>query len=147
MDDMLFCRCLHLAALTNRDIAECKPCRKSYTIDTSKLNLMSCWKRVLIVFRLRLYKTTWYFNLWSNLFWVSCRKLVLYIFTLYIVNCFVQNVIRPELKEKMKWNVDRSSPSNKIHDFIHWSDILIRDFYFHQKMQANPLSRFVTSWG
>lgn len=55
-----------------------------------------------------------------------------------------QNVLREEVKEKMIWNVDRSSPSSKIRDLMHWAKDIIKDIYYQRKILNNPLSTFLT---
>ncbi len=54
-----------------------------------------------------------------------------------------KNVLRPEIQEKMVWSVDRSSPSSKIRDFMHWSHDIIRDIYYQRKVLANPFTKFL----
>lgn len=55
-----------------------------------------------------------------------------------------QNVLREEVKEKLIWNVDRSSPSNKIRDLMKWSKDILKDIYYQRKILSNPLSTFFT---
>ncbi|XP_067668084.1 inositol 1,4,5-trisphosphate-gated calcium channel ITPR2-like [Haliotis asinina] len=58
-----------------------------------------------------------------------------------------KNVLREEIKEKFKYDVDRSSPSNKLRDFMDWSQDIIADIKYQRKVHANPLARFfVQSW-
>nr|KAG5691423.1 hypothetical protein BaRGS_016339 [Batillaria attramentaria] len=38
-----------------------------------------------------------------------------------------KNVLREEIKEKFKYSVDRSSPSNKLREFMNWSRDIIKD--------------------
>lgn len=52
-------------------------------------------------------------------------------------------MLRPEIQEKMVWSVDRSSPSSKIRDFMHWSHDIIRDIYYQRKVLANPITKFL----
>ena len=55
-----------------------------------------------------------------------------------------QNVLRDEIKEKMIWNVDRSSPSSKIRDLMKWSKDILKDIYYQRKILNNPLLTFLT---
>ncbi len=57
---------------------------------------------------------------------------------------YVQNVLREEVKEKMIWNVDRSSPSNKIRDMMKWSKDILKDIYYQRKILSNPVATFFT---
>ena len=54
----------------------------------------------------------------------------------------LQNVLREEIKEKFKYSVDRSSPSNKLRDFMDWSIDIIEDIKYQRKIHANPIARF-----
>ncbi|GFR73259.1 inositol 1,4,5-trisphosphate receptor type 1 [Elysia marginata] len=59
----------------------------------------------------------------------------------------LQNVLREEIKEKFKYEVDRTSPSNKLRDFMDWSSCIIDDIKYQRKIHANPVARFfVQSW-
>jgi inositol 1,4,5-triphosphate receptor type 1 len=51
-------------------------------------------------------------------------------------------VLREEIKEKFKYSVDRSSPSNKLRDFMDWSVDIIKDIKYQRRIHANPLARF-----
>ncbi|ESN99323.1 hypothetical protein HELRODRAFT_162846 [Helobdella robusta] len=55
-----------------------------------------------------------------------------------------RNVLRNEIKEKLTWNVDRSSPSNKIRDLMKWSKDILIDIYYQRKILSNPLATFLT---
>ena len=55
-----------------------------------------------------------------------------------------QNVLREEVKEKLTWNVDRSSPSNKIRDLMKWSRDILNDIYYQRKILSNPIATFFT---
>ncbi|XP_064627454.1 inositol 1,4,5-trisphosphate receptor type 1-like isoform X9 [Lineus longissimus] len=57
-----------------------------------------------------------------------------------------KNVMREEVKERMKWSVDRSSPSNKIRDFMDWSKDILKDIYYQRKVLGNPLALFFTKF-
>ncbi len=43
---------------------------------------------------------------------------------------------RDELREYIKWNVDRSSASNKLRNFNEWLDEVACDLRFHSKMKT-----------
>ncbi|CAH1798712.1 unnamed protein product [Owenia fusiformis] len=55
-----------------------------------------------------------------------------------------KNVLREEVKEKLKWNVDRTSPSNKIRDMMRWSKDILKDIYYQRRIISNPLATFFT---
>ena len=48
------------------------------------------------------------------------------------------------MKEKLTWNVDRSSPSNKIRDLMKWSKDILNDIYYQRKILSNPIATFFT---
>ncbi|KAH3809582.1 hypothetical protein DPMN_137955 [Dreissena polymorpha] len=54
-----------------------------------------------------------------------------------------KNVLREEVKEKFKYEVDRSSPSNKIRGFIDWSSDIIKDIKYQRRVHANPIGRLL----
>jgi len=56
----------------------------------------------------------------------------------------VQNVLREEVKEKMIWSVDRSSPSNKIRDLMKWSKDILKDIFYQRKILSSPIATFFT---
>ncbi|CAG5132421.1 unnamed protein product, partial [Candidula unifasciata] len=62
------------------------------------------------------------------------------------VNFRVKNksVLRDEVKEKLKWNVDRTSPSNKIRDLMGWTRDVMRDISYQRKILDHPISKFFT---
>ncbi|XP_055890997.1 inositol 1,4,5-trisphosphate receptor-like isoform X3 [Biomphalaria glabrata] len=62
------------------------------------------------------------------------------------VNFRVKNksVMREEVKEKLKWNVDRTSPSNKIRDLMGWTRDIMRDISYQRKILDHPISKFFT---
>ncbi|PVD20342.1 hypothetical protein C0Q70_18496 [Pomacea canaliculata] len=62
------------------------------------------------------------------------------------VNFRVKNkrVLREEVKEKLKWNVDRSSPSNKIRDLMDWTRDIMKDIAYQQKILSNLLAILLT---
>ena len=47
--------------------------------------------------------------------------------------------MRKELKEQMKWNIDRTSPSNKLRALISWSVDIIKDVEYQETVLKNPL--------
>ncbi|CAD5116200.1 DgyrCDS5116 [Dimorphilus gyrociliatus] len=55
-----------------------------------------------------------------------------------------QQVLREQIKEKLKWSVDRSSPSNKIRDLMNWSKDIVTDIYYQRKILSNWLAAFIT---
>ena len=58
--------------------------------------------------------------------------------------CFIQRVLREEVKEMLKWNVDRSSPSNKIRDLMEWSKDIMKDIAYQRKILSNPIAIVLT---
>ncbi|XP_021341779.1 inositol 1,4,5-trisphosphate receptor type 2-like [Mizuhopecten yessoensis] len=58
------------------------------------------------------------------------------------VNFRVKNkrVLREEVKESLKWNVDRSSPSNKIRDVMEWTKDIMKDIAYQRKILSNPIA-------
>lgn len=57
---------------------------------------------------------------------------------------FLQRVLREEVKEKLKWSVDRSSPSNKIRDLMDWTKDIMKDIAYQQKILKNPVAILLT---
>uniref|UniRef100_A0A1I8JL45 DUF4194 domain-containing protein n=1 Tax=Macrostomum lignano TaxID=282301 RepID=A0A1I8JL45_9PLAT len=61
-----------------------------------------------------------------------------------------KNVLRDEVKEKLKWNVDRNSSSTKIRDFMDWTKAILNDIHYQKKVLSNPvtitLTRFWMIW-
>jgi inositol 1,4,5-triphosphate receptor type 1 len=56
-------------------------------------------------------------------------------------------VLREEIKEKFKYEVDRSSPSNRIRDFMEWVRDIIKDIKYQRKVRSNPIGKFlVNAW-
>ncbi|XP_023930445.1 inositol 1,4,5-trisphosphate receptor type 3 [Lingula anatina] len=53
-----------------------------------------------------------------------------------------QKVLRGEIKEKFKYEVDRSSPTNKLRDFLAWSQEIRKDINYQKRIYDNPLARF-----
>ncbi|WAR13612.1 ITPR1-like protein [Mya arenaria] len=65
------------------------------------------------------------------------------------VNFRVKNkiLIRDEVKEKLKWNVDRSSPSNKIRELMDWTRDIMQDISYQRKILFNPIAiMFTKGW-
>ncbi|XP_036354795.1 inositol 1,4,5-trisphosphate receptor type 3-like, partial [Octopus sinensis] len=62
------------------------------------------------------------------------------------INFRVRNkrVLREEVKEKLKWNVDRSSPSNKIRDLMEWAKDIMKDIAYQRRILGNPLALLLT---
>ncbi|XP_041375499.1 inositol 1,4,5-trisphosphate receptor type 3-like [Gigantopelta aegis] len=62
------------------------------------------------------------------------------------VNFRVKNkrVLREEVKEKLKWGVDRSSPSNKIRDLMDWTKDIMKDIAYQQRILRNFLALCLT---
>ncbi|KAH9498183.1 hypothetical protein Btru_007903 [Bulinus truncatus] len=62
------------------------------------------------------------------------------------INYRVKNrrVLREEVKEKLKWGVDRSSPSNKIRDLMGWTKDIMKDIAYQQKILKNPVAILLT---
>ncbi|GFR59759.1 inositol 1,4,5-trisphosphate receptor type 1 [Elysia marginata] len=56
----------------------------------------------------------------------------------------VMRVLREEVKEKLKWGVDRSSPSNKIRDLMGWTKDIMKDIAYQQKILKNPVAILLT---
>ncbi|XP_076096104.1 inositol 1,4,5-trisphosphate-gated calcium channel ITPR3-like isoform X9 [Mytilus galloprovincialis] len=54
-----------------------------------------------------------------------------------------KNVLRDEIKDKFKYEVDRSSPSNKIRDFMDWASDIIHDIQYQRKIHSYPLARLL----
>ncbi|KAK3085572.1 hypothetical protein FSP39_005468 [Pinctada imbricata] len=55
-----------------------------------------------------------------------------------------KNYLREEVKEKLKWSVDRSSPSNKIRDLMSWSRDIMKDICYQRKILHNPIAMLFT---
>ncbi|KAK7114914.1 hypothetical protein V1264_000891 [Littorina saxatilis] len=62
------------------------------------------------------------------------------------VNFRVKNksVLRDEVKEKLKWNVDRTSPTNKIRDLMSWTRDIMKDISYQRKILDNPIAKMFT---
>ena len=62
------------------------------------------------------------------------------------INFLVRNkdAIREEVKEKLKWSVDRSSPRNKVQDLVMWSKDILRDAHYQRKILSKPIAMMFT---
>lgn len=59
--------------------------------------------------------------------------------------CFCQqNYMREEVKEKLKWNVNRTSPSNKIRDLMTWTKDIMKDISYQRRILHNPIAMLFT---
>lgn len=54
-----------------------------------------------------------------------------------------QNVLREEIKDKFKYEVDRTTPSNKIRDFMDWASDIIQDIKYQRKIRSNIVGRML----
>ena len=51
------------------------------------------------------------------------------------------------MKEKLKWSVDRTSPSNKIRDLMDWTRDIMKDILYQKKILFNPIAiMFTKGW-
>ncbi|KAI0220817.1 Inositol 1,4,5-trisphosphate receptor type 3 [Lamellibrachia satsuma] len=57
--------------------------------------------------------------------------------------CQDQDVLRDDVKEKFKYEVDRSSPSSKLHGLMTWSKDIMADIRYTRKVLANPFAKFI----
>ncbi|XP_060075349.1 inositol 1,4,5-trisphosphate receptor type 1-like [Ylistrum balloti] len=55
-----------------------------------------------------------------------------------------KNYLRDEVKEKLKWNVDRTSPSNKIRDLMSWTRDIMKDISYQRRILHNPIAMLFT---
>ncbi|XP_062618413.1 inositol 1,4,5-trisphosphate receptor type 1-like [Saccostrea cucullata] len=55
-----------------------------------------------------------------------------------------KNFLREEVKENLKWNVDRTSPSNKIRDLMKWTRDIMQDISYQRKILCNPIAMMFT---
>ncbi|OWF52185.1 Inositol 1,4,5-trisphosphate receptor type 3 [Mizuhopecten yessoensis] len=56
-----------------------------------------------------------------------------------------KKVLRNEIKEKFKYEVDRTSPSNKLRDFMDWASDVIQDIKYQRKVYSNSLGRLLVN--
>ncbi|XP_052703114.1 inositol 1,4,5-trisphosphate receptor type 3-like isoform X2 [Crassostrea angulata] len=54
-----------------------------------------------------------------------------------------KNVLREEIKDKFKYEVDRTTPSNKIRDFMDWASDIIQDIKYQRKIRSNIVGRML----
>ncbi|KAL5005127.1 hypothetical protein ScPMuIL_018583 [Solemya velum] len=54
-----------------------------------------------------------------------------------------KKVLREEIKDHFKYEVDRTSPSNKLRDFMDWSSDIIHDIKYQRRVHANPIGRLL----
>lgn len=52
--------------------------------------------------------------------------------------------MREEVKEMLKWNVDRSSPSNKIRELMEWTKDIMKDIAYQRHILSNPIAICLT---
>lgn len=60
------------------------------------------------------------------------------------MNYFYKRVLREEVKEMLKWNVDRSSPSNKIRELMEWTKDIMKDIAYQRHILSNPIAICLT---
>ena len=68
---------------------------------------------------------------------------ITYLYKFELVFWYFQDVLREDVKEMMKWEVDRSSPSNKIRDFVAWSKDIMNDIKYQTRIMSNPVAAFL----
>ncbi|XP_033761182.1 inositol 1,4,5-trisphosphate receptor type 3-like isoform X6 [Pecten maximus] len=56
-----------------------------------------------------------------------------------------KKVLRNEIKEKFKYEVDRTSPSNKLRDFMDWASDVIQDIKYQRKVYSNSAGRLLVN--
>ncbi len=56
-----------------------------------------------------------------------------------------RNIIRKDVKERLKWEVNRSTPSKKHQSFMEWSKNIRNDIKYQQKVNSFALSRILVS--
>ena len=55
----------------------------------------------------------------------------------------LQSLIREDIKELVKWNIDRTTPSAKLRDLLMWSQDIIKDVKYQKKVLKNPFLKFL----
>ena len=55
----------------------------------------------------------------------------------------LQKVLREEIKDKFKYEVNRTTPSNKIRDFMDWASDIIRDIKYQRKIRSTVIGRML----
>lgn len=58
----------------------------------------------------------------------------------------LQQMVREEVKEMVKWSVDRTSPSNKLRDFLEWSRVILKDSLYQRRILRNAVLRRITGY-
>lgn len=66
------------------------------------------------------------------------------ILKIYFLNFIIKRVMREEVKEMLKWNVDRSSPSNKIRELMEWTKDIMKDIAYQRHILSNPIAICLT---
>lgn len=57
-----------------------------------------------------------------------------------------RDILRKTVKERLKWEVNRSSPSNKLQDFISWYGDIRRDIRYYKRINALRVTRFLVKY-
>uniref|UniRef100_A0A914VIM6 Ion transport domain-containing protein n=1 Tax=Plectus sambesii TaxID=2011161 RepID=A0A914VIM6_9BILA len=58
-----------------------------------------------------------------------------------------KDVLRQSVKQRVKWEVDRSSPTNKLRDFMTWAKEVCEDIRYQRRVQSVPVARWlVKKW-
>ena len=61
----------------------------------------------------------------------------------FIIFLVIQGVLREEVKEMVKSNVDRSSSSTKIRELMDWSKDIVEDIYYQLEVRKNIFADFL----
>lgn len=80
------------------------------------------------------------FQLWMSA--VTLRILRLKLFS----DISLQQMVREEVKEMVKWCLDRTSPSNKLRDFMEWSRVILKDSIYQRRILRSSLMRLFTGY-
>lgn len=55
--------------------------------------------------------------------------------------------MREEIKEHIKWNIDRSTPNDKLRELVFWSRDVMDDISYQKIIQRNPiLAQLAKRW-
>ena len=57
-----------------------------------------------------------------------------------------QSVLREDVKEKFKYEVDRSTPSNKLRELMDWSKDITQDINYTRRVLKNRVARFFVNY-
>ena len=57
-----------------------------------------------------------------------------------------QSVLREDVKEKFKYEVDRSTPSNKLRELMDWSNDITQDINYTRRVLKNRVARFFVNY-